>query len=180
MPPKVFITAQQLEQDSWAFARQLHRAGVEVDGIVGITRGGVQISVYIQEALSVLQKKSIRYNTVEASSYTGIGKAGGVLLRHVDPLVDQVNAGDTLLVLDDIFDRGRTLDVVKKTLEMRLQPFDVNIMVAALYYKPENNEVDITPDHHYKIMPASDWLVFPHELMGLSADELAQKGFELE
>ena len=48
---KFFIKADELEKDSWEFSKQLHQAGHQFDWVVGLTRGGVQISIYIQEAL---------------------------------------------------------------------------------------------------------------------------------
>ena len=51
-----------------------------------------------------------------------------------------------------------------------------DIRVATVYYKPEKNKTDRTPDFY--IYETEKWLVFPHELDGLTAEEiLANKPF---
>ncbi len=44
------------------------------------------------------------------------------------------------------------------------------IRVATAYFKPNRNETGKEPD--YFLHKNNDWLVFPHELEGLSLDEL--------
>ena len=39
------------------------------------------------------------------------------------------------------------------------------------YFKPLNNQTDRVPD--YYLHETTDWLVFPHELQGLSIDEIS-------
>ena len=47
--------------------------------------------------------------------------------------------------------------------------------VATPWYKPAKNVTDITPD--YYVHETDAWLVFPHELVGLTPEEiLANKG----
>jgi hypothetical protein len=43
--------------------------------------------------------------------------------------------------------------------------------VATVYYKPSKRQVDFAPD--YFVHETDKWLVFPHELQGLSEDEIA-------
>ena len=45
-----------------------------------------------------------------------------------------------------------------------------DIRVATPWYKPHNNTTDRVPD--YFLHETDDWLVFPHELDGLSEDEI--------
>ena len=44
------------------------------------------------------------------------------------------------------------------------------IRVATAYFKPDRNETGKEPD--YFLHKNNDWIVFPHELEGLSLDEL--------
>jgi HSP20 family molecular chaperone IbpA len=44
--------------------------------------------------------------------------------------------------------------------------------VACPWYKPSKNAVKFEPD--YFIHESEEWLVFPHELAGLEADEITQ------
>ena len=45
------------------------------------------------------------------------------------------------------------------------------IKVATPWYKPDRNMTDIVPD--FFIHETDQWLVFPHELSGLSDEEIA-------
>ena len=42
--------------------------------------------------------------------------------------------------------------------------------IATVYYKPSRNQTDMTPD--YYVHETEQWLVFPHEIVGLSVDEI--------
>ena len=46
-----------------------------------------------------------------------------------------------------------------------------DIKVASPYFKPLNNQTDRVPD--YYLHETTDWLVFLHELQGLSIDEIS-------
>ena len=178
---KVFISAATMEQDSWAFAIQLHQTGEHFDWVIGVTRGGAQISVYIQETLSLLAETTKSYATIHAYSYTGIGEAkSAVIVRDLEPLLQDIKAGEAILVIDDVFDRGATLNAIKEKLDERLKEKQVTVKLGVLYYKPENSTVSIAPDYFFKTYNGDDWLVFPHELCDLSKDELRHKGFPID
>jgi hypothetical protein len=174
---KIYISAGKMEKDCWEFAAKLYRQGYDPDFIIGVTRGGAQISIYMQEAFCVLSGEKKIYTTVQAVSYTGISEAGDVVVENVDAVLRRVEDGQKLLVVDDVFDRGKTLKAVKETLVREIPVEIPEIRLAALYYKPENNEVDIVPDFYFQTFESKEWVVLPHELQGLTAEELCEKGF---
>ena len=45
-----------------------------------------------------------------------------------------------------------------------------DIRIACPWYKPDNTKVNFIPN--YYLHQSSDWLVFPHELSGLTPDEI--------
>ena len=47
-----------------------------------------------------------------------------------------------------------------------------SIRTATVYYKPSRNRSAIQPN--YCVHKVEDWLVFPHELQGLSREEILQ------
>ena len=94
-----------------------------------------------------------------------------IILPCVPHLIEQANASDSLLIVDDVFDSGRSVKALIEELskQMRLNmPNDVR--VATPYYKPKNTAVDMVPD--YFVHESEDWLVFPHEVSGLSIEEI--------
>ena len=77
-----------------------------------------------------------------------------------------------MLIVDDVFDSGRSVAALIKAIrkQSRLNtPGDIRI--ACPWYKPGKNVVDFEPE--YYLHETDEWLVFPHELEGLKASELA-------
>lgn len=175
---KIFITASQLEQDSWMLAKSIHSMGYDFDVFAGITRGGAQIAIYMQEVFELLTKKKKKFATIHASSYKGIGDAETVTVGSIDALISVTRNGDRILVVDDIFDRGSTFDAVTETIKKRVPKKDFIVYKAALYYKPHNRQVEMEPDFYHRAYATSDWIVLPHELSHLTTEELKLKGFE--
>jgi len=74
-------------------------------------------------------------------------------------------------LVDDVFDSGRSIEAIFETLNRKSRrntPKDIK--VATPWYKPNNNATDRVPD--YYLNETDDWLVFPHELDGLTEDEI--------
>ena len=44
------------------------------------------------------------------------------------------------------------------------------VRIATVYYKPASNRTTLEPDFHVRV--TSEWLVFPHELKGLTREEI--------
>lgn len=175
---KFFISPEMLENDSWGFAKKLYSKGLDFDLFVGVTRGGAQVSIYIQEVFAVLTKTSKAYATIQAQSYKGIYEADeDVIVDNLDGVLRQIKEGSRVLIVDDIFDRGKTFDAIRKKLISSIKIKDVSLTMAALYYKPENRMVDITPDEYYKTFESHEWIVLPHELEELTKQEMKAKGF---
>ena len=63
-------------------------------------------------------------------------------------------------------------------LEFACKKNTPEIRVATPYFKPTKNKTDRTPD--YFIHETDQWLVFPHELQGLSMDEIKENKPELD
>ena len=75
------------------------------------------------------------------------------------------------MIVDDVFDSGRSVRAIVdaiKILSRRNAP-EV-IRTATVYYKPSMAKVDIVPD--FFIHKTDKWLVFPHEIDGLTEDEI--------
>ena len=70
---------------------------------------------------------------------------------------------------------------VKALIGMRFEPAgitnDPEIRLATPWYKPGNNQTGRIPD--YYVHESDDWLVFPHELEGLTIEEIATHKPEL-
>jgi uncharacterized protein len=109
---------------------------------------------------------------IRTSSYTGLDQQAKFVRVHaVDYLVSQLNAEDRLLLIDDVFDSGRSLEAVLEELRRRCRRnLPEQIRIATVYYKPSRNRSSITPDFYVRMNDS--WLVFPHEVAGLTREEI--------
>ena len=171
MVDKVYLSAQDLLEDSFRLALEVYNSGFRPNFIVGVWRGGTPVGIAVQELLDYFEVKT-DHISIRTSSYTGIGTRGKEVRVHgLDYLIRNVNAPDSLLIVDDVFDTGLSIKAVIDTLKTKARlntPHDIRI--ATPWFKPANNKTDLVPD--YFIHQSEDWLVFPHELKGLSRSEV--------
>lgn len=170
---KIFITANELLDDSFRLGRQIFDDGFRPDYIVGIWRGGTPVGIVVQE---ILEYKGVKADhiAIRTSSYTGIGEQSDTIRVHgLHYIIENVNASDSLLIVDDTFDSGRSVDAVIKAIrELSRANTPRVIKTAVVYYKPTKRKVDVVPD--YYVHETDKWLVFPHELDGLTQEEIAK------
>jgi hypoxanthine-guanine phosphoribosyltransferase len=92
-------------------------------------------------------------------------------VHAIDYLVSRLTAEDHLLLIDDIFDSGRSLAAVLAELAARCKlNMPRSVRIATVYWKPTRNQTKLQPD--FSIRDTDAWLVFPHELKGLSREEI--------
>lgn len=170
---KLFISADDLLIDSFKLADRIYRSGFRPHFIVGVWRGGAPVGIAVQEYLDYVGIKT-DHIAIRTSSYQGIGQqAKEVRVHGLNYIIDNVNAGDQLLLVDDVFDSGRSVVAILDELKLKTRAnLPQTIRVATPWYKPERNRTHLTPD--YYIHETDRWLVFPHELSGLSPEEISE------
>ncbi|WOH38392.1 phosphoribosyltransferase family protein [Thalassotalea fonticola] len=168
---KKFITAQELLEDSFRVAHKVYKDGFKPQFIIGIWRGGAPIGIAVQEYFDYKQIET-DHIAVRTSSYYGINQQAKEIKVHgLHYLIENANAGDSLLIVDDVFDSGRSVAaLIEKIQEQMRLNTPKDIRVACPWYKPQNSKVDIVPD--YYVHSSDEWLVFPHELSGLTKEEI--------
>lgn len=168
---KVYISANDLLLDSYKLGVSVFDSGFHPDFIVGIWRGGTPVGIAVQEVLSYLGAKS-DHIAIRTSSYTGIGEQDKVVQVHsLDYIIRHMNYDDKLLLVDDVFDSGRSVAaVIARIREKSRRNTPDDIRIATPWYKPSNNKTAYVPD--YYLYSTDEWLVFPHELEGLTEAEI--------
>jgi uncharacterized protein len=168
---KLFITADSLLRDSMELARLIVRSGLRPTYLVAMWRGGSPIGIAVQEVLEY-HAIEVDHIAIRTSSYTGIDQSNKTVRVHaVDYLVSRLAAEDQLLLVDDVFDSGRSLEAVVAELRRRCRRnLPEVIRIATVYYKPTRNRSTLVPD--YYVHATDSWLVFPHELVGLTRAEI--------
>ena len=162
-------------EDSFRLGLQVYKSGFRPDFIVGVWRGGTPVGIAVQEILHVFGVQT-DHIAIRTSSYTAIGERGREVRVHgLSYIIRTINWNSSLLIVDDVFDTGLSIQAVLDTLRMKARrntPEDIRI--ATPWFKPANNRTPLKPD--YFVHESDQWLVFPHELDGLSrAEMLAHK-----
>jgi hypoxanthine phosphoribosyltransferase len=172
MAEKQFIKAQELLDDSFRLGLKVLDSGFKPDFIVGIWRGGAPVGIAVQELFEHYGIAS-DHISIRTSSYEGIEQRGRSIRIHgLNYIVQNADATHGLLIVDDVYDTGLSIQAVLNSLN-RLSRRNIphDIRVATVIFKPGNNRTERRPD--YFIHATDRWLVFPHELKGLSPEEIA-------
>ncbi len=169
MGNKIYISANDYLRDSFRLARMILDSGWLPEDLIALWRGGAPVGVCIHEFLHYHGLRP-RHRVLKCQSYTGIQTQNReVVFENAEDIFRSVVAGSRVLVIDDVFDTGNTARAVFD----RLAPFGAEVRLATVYWKPSMNKTAMKPD--YYVRETDDWVVFPHELDGLTPDEVKLK-----
>jgi hypoxanthine phosphoribosyltransferase len=167
---KHYISSDQLLRDSMQLALKVIASEWHPTLVVGIWRGGAPVGVHLQEVLSFAGIPTDHF-CIRTSSYSGIGSRTRIVVEGLLELVPRLGPDTKLLLVDDVHDTGLSLQQLQLEIrERHPQPFDMRTAVP--YFKPVANRTANTPD--YYVHSTEDWLVFPHEIVGLTDAEILE------
>ncbi len=175
---KQFIEEEQLLEEAFKLAVTIFDSGFRPDFIVGIWRGGSTVGIYVQECLQYLGVKtdhiSIRTSYRGQPSYGElVDNPDSIRVHGLQYLFENLNRGDKLLIVDDVFSSGYNVEAVIRRLEKKCRRnMPEEVRVAVPYFKPGKNLSGRRPD--YFLHTTEDWLVLPYELQGLSIDDIIE------
>ena len=173
MTQKIYLDAQALLEDSFRLGAQVIASGFRPSIMIAVWRGGTPVGIAVQELLAYSGIET-DHIAIRTSSYRGIdGRSSEIRIHGMNYLIKKVRHEDRLLIVDDVFDTGSTLDAVVRHLEEKARlntPHDIRIAVP--YFKPSRNLTARVPD--YYLHETEDWLKYPHSLEGLSPEEVAR------
>ena len=169
---KLFIHSKELLKDSFNLAWKVYESGYRPNYIIGVWRGGAPIGIAVQEFLDVLGVPS-DHIAIRTSHYKGIDERDSqVQVYGLNYVIKQVESEDSLLIVDDVHDTGISIQKIILDLQTACKKNTPQIKVATPYFKPMKNKTDRKPDFY--LYETEKWLVFPHELEGLSMDEIIE------
>ena len=174
MAEKIYLSAQGLLEDAFRLGARVLKSGFEPTFIVAIWRGGAPIGIAVQEFLDYFGVRS-DHIAIRTSSYSGIdGRSPTVRIHGTSYLIKNVQHHDRMLIVDDVFDTGHTIQAVLRHLKEKARrntPEDIRVAVP--YYKPTRNQTELVPD--YYLHETERWIKFPHSLEGLTDAEIVQQ-----
>jgi len=166
---KRWIGAGELLLDSLRLAGQVRESGFVPQAMVALWRGGAPVALAMHEAFAW---HGIEMPLVPLATrlYTGIDeRAARLRIEGIESVAARLAGCERMLVVDDVFDSGRTIEGVLDALAA-LPGAPRAPRTATVWWKPARNTTRLRPDYH--LHETADWLVFPHELLGLSAGEI--------
>jgi len=173
MVDKYYISPQSLLDDSFRLGAMVYDSGFRPSFILALWRGAAPIGIAVQEFLSYRGVDS-DHIAIRTASYTGIdNQSREIAIYGMNYLIKNVKFEDRLLIVDDVFDTGHTIEALINHLRDKARRnTPEEIRVAVPYYKPSRNLTDKTPD--YYLHETEQWLKFPHSLEGLSDTEIKE------
>jgi len=167
---KYYLSADEYLGDIWRLAAAIRKSGWKPDILIALWRGGAPVGVSVHEFFRATGW-NVQHVPLKCASYTDIGEnAGAVAFTHGDIVFGMLRKGDKVLVVDDVFDTGKTAAAVKE----RIDATGAEMRIACVYWKPQKNATTLLPDYYVRDV-GLDWIVFPHEIEGLTKEEIADK-----
>ncbi|MDR1949368.1 MAG: phosphoribosyltransferase [Spirochaetaceae bacterium] len=179
---KEFLPYDVVRNNALKLAHRIYHDGFIPDVIYVSLRGGAYLGNVISEYFKVIRRaaRPVYYAAVVARSYTGIRQSDQIKVEGWTYAPEHLRIGDKVLLVDDIFDTGRTINYLSEIiLEKGVPRQDLKIAVhdyKYIYDKPD--QLPIQPDywcrkHELSVTEEDRWIHYmSHELVGLSPEEL--------
>lgn len=186
LPPKrkIFTDYETVQKNALRLAYRMTEEENFIPDVIYVPlRGGAVmgniISEYYKLYLKNKRKRPVFYAAVIARSYQDTRQADRIMIDGWTYNPEYLRHGDRVLLVDDIFDSGRTLNfLVDILLEKGLPRSDIKIAVHDYKERPYIRDTKLTqPDyysrHHVIEAPENDfWIHYmSHELAGLTPEE---------
>lgn len=180
--PKEFLSQSTVRDNAFKLARRIRDDGFIPDVIYVSLRGGAYVGNVISEYFKLIRRgqRPVFYAAVVARSYSDIHTHERVMVDGWTYSPEYLRSGDRILLVDDIFDSGRTINhLVEVILEKGIPRSDVRVAVHDYKIRTFDPEkLPIQPDYwcrrHIVDAPEHDtWIHYlSHELVGLTEREL--------
>lgn len=181
---KDFLPYDQVRNNSLKLAYEIHKSGFVPDVIYVLLRGGAYIGNVISEYFKNVRTNTrpVFYAAVVARSYSDIRKQTRVMVDGWTYNPAHLRTGDKVLLVDDIFDSGRTINHLAEIIIDKGIPRE-DLKIAVHDYKVfsyQHESLPIHPDFycrkHVISSPDEDvWIHYmSHELVGLTQAEKEQ------
>ena len=185
---KEFLPYDSVRIDALKRAHKIYQQDKFVPDVIYTSlRGGAYMANVISEYYKVALKnhKPVLYAAVVARSYTDVSQHSAVRIDGWTYSPDYLRAGDKIMLVDDIFDSGRTLNYLVGILLERGVPRE-NIKIVVHDYKVYKwkEQLPIQPDYWCRKFEISNpeentWINYnSHELVGLTHEELEENFYK--
>ena len=165
---KRYISGDEMLLDSFRLARLILNSGWDPELLVVLWRGGAPVGLAVHEFF-VYRGMRKAHLPVKCSSYAGLQQTQLPRISLSPEQLELFRPGRRVLIIDDIFDTGLTAKHMRGIVTAR----GAEARVATLFWKKARTITGEQPDYH--LHATDEWIVFPHELDGLTREEVRRK-----
>ncbi|MCL1993446.1 MAG: phosphoribosyltransferase [Spirochaetes bacterium] len=183
---KEFLQFDTVRDNAIKLAHKIYSEGFIPDVIYVAMRGGAPLGNVISEYFKVVLKREhpVYYATVVARSYSGVATAGEIKMEGWSYPPERLRIGDKVLLADDIFDSGNTINhLARLIMDRGISRDHLKIAVHDYkYFTDKEKQHPVQPDyfcrrHDLSVHDEPYWIHYmSHELAGLTWEE-AQKHY---
>jgi hypoxanthine phosphoribosyltransferase len=184
---KEFLSYDAVRNNALKMAHRIYQEGFVPDVIYVSLRGGAYLGNLISEYFKIVRKngRPVYYAAVVARSYTDVLRSENIMVEGWTYSPEHLRIGDKVLLVDDIFDTGRTINHLATIILARGIPRqDIKVAVHDYkYFYDKSEQLPIQPDywcrrHDLSVHEEETWIHYmSHELVGLSQQELEEHYF---
>ena len=181
---KEFLPYETVRNNALKMAHRIYQDGFNPDIIYVSLRGGVYLGNVISEYFKIVQHKTrpVYYAAMVARSYTGVSESDEVKVEGWTYPPDSLRTGDRILLVDDIFDSGKTINhLATMIMEKGIPRKDLKVVVHDYkYFHDKAEQFPVQPDywcrrHDLSVQDEAMWIHYSsHELIGLTREELEE------
>jgi uncharacterized protein len=178
---KDFLPYEIVRNNAIKLAHRINSAGFMPDVIYVSLRGGAYMGNVISEYFKMVRRdrRPIYYAAVVARSYRDVGEQDKVKVDGWTYDPEYLRSGDRVLLVDDIFDTGRTVNhLVEIIMDKGIPRQDVKVAVHDYKLRRYlSRQLPVQPDYYARFhdlaTPDEDfWIHYmSHELVGLTEEE---------
>jgi hypoxanthine phosphoribosyltransferase len=180
---KEFVPPRLIRNNALKLVHKIHKEdGFVPDIIYCSLRGGAYLANVFSEYYKMIRKDDapVFYAAVVARSYSDVRMQSQVMVDGWTYSPDYLRAGDKILIADDIFDTGKTINKLADVIMSKgIQRSDLKLVVhdyKVPTYKKEH--LPLQPDYYCRkhVINAPDedvWIHYTnHEFIGLTPEEV--------
>jgi hypoxanthine phosphoribosyltransferase len=181
---KEFLPYEIVRNNALKLAHKIYHDGFIPDVIYVSLRGGAYLGNVISEYFKIVRKEGrpVYYAAVVARSYSDVRKADQIKVEGWTYAPDFLRTGDKVLLVDDIFDSGKTVNhLAGIILEKGIPRDDLKVAVHDYkYFYDRSPQLPVQPDYWCRKLELSvkdedSWIHYmSHELVGLTPAELEE------
>jgi uncharacterized protein len=182
---KEFLDFNTVRNNALKLAHKIYHDGFIPDVIYVSLRGGAYLGNVISEYFKAVRhdERPVFYAAVVARSYTDIKIQDKVMVDGWTYSPEYLRAGDKVLLVDDIFDSGKTINhLVDIIMQKGIPRKDVRVAVHDYKLRPfAETQVTIHPDYYCRKHTITsgdddDWIHYlSHELLGLTEEQIVKQ-----